>query len=446
MVVALGSATFVVSLASLVMTFALPSIQRAFDADAVEIQWVSNAYTLAFAAVLIPAARAGDRFGRRRVFLMGLLVFAVASLGAASAGSLWFLLGLRALQGFGAAAVIPLGLTLAVDHLPAGRRSVGLGALSAINGLGTALGPLVGGLIIQWSTWHAVFWTNVITATVSAVLVAIVIADVLPPTLRRFDATGAILSAAAVFTVGWGIAQAGEHSGRSLVIAAIALAIISAAWVVARRSSRVEPLIPARLLKDRRLGVPLGIAFFFTAGMFGTVFALSLFIQLAREQTALQAALWAAPWTLTPMLIAPLSGAFVSKVGIRPVLVTGLLLQTIAIGWFALGIDGIDGPLEAFAPALMAGIGLGAVFPSLSTATFSGRSPDDRAAVSGLNSTVRQLGTAIGVAMVAVILHAQGTLLTAATLTAAIQPTLILCATLTGLASALALFASASRE
>ncbi|MFT4235575.1 MAG: MFS transporter [Microbacterium sp.] len=443
-VIALGSGTLVVSLASLVMTFALPSIQQAFDADAVEIQWVSNAYTLSFAAALIPAARAGDRFGRRRIFLVGLLAFALASLVAAFSGSLWLLLTFRAMQGLGAAAVIPLGLTLAVDHLPPARRSTGLGALSAINGLGTALGPLVGGLIIRWSTWQAVFWVNVVTATLSAVFVAVVIQGA-PGTLRKFDKVGALLSALLVLVLGWGVAEAGADSGRSLLLAAIATACIAAVWVLVRRRLRVAPLIPARLLHDMSLLLPLGVAFCFTAGMFGAVFALSLFIQIARGQSALEAALWAAPWTLTPMLVAPLSGVLVSKLGIRPVLVTGLLLQTVAMFWFAFGAEVMTGPLAAFDPALMAGIGLGVTFPSLSTALFSGRDSDERAAASGLNSTMRQLGTAIGVAVAALVLNSHGAL-TAANLSAAIRPSLIVCASFTGLATILALLAPRTRE
>jgi MFS family permease len=432
-VVALGVPTFVVSLGNLVMTFALPAIQAAFSATVSELQWVSNAYTLLFAAALMPAAAAGDRWGKRRVFMLGLAVFVASSLAAVFAGSLWALVMLRAVQGVGAAAVIPLALALLVDQVSERQRAVALGALSAVNGLGVALGPLVGGLVIFWGDWPVVFWVNVVTGTIALVLLAIVGHET-PVAGVPSDSIGTLLVGVFVLTVGWAVIEVSNRGGNLPVVTIAAVIAVGAVTGLILRRRHPGSLVRAAMLRDRRFIVAGAVAFLFSAGVFGAVFALSLFIQVARERTALEAALWAAPWTLAPMIVAPLAGLIVSRAGARPVLASGLLLLGTAMGWFAHAAQTMTGPLDALAPALLAGLGMGMIFPALSTVVFAGRAPGERGLTSGLNSTTRQLGTAIGVATAAAVIGRHGEF-TANALNLTIEPALIVCSGLTLLAA-----------
>ncbi|WP_291480366.1 MFS transporter [Corynebacterium sp.] len=434
LVLALGLPTFLVAMGNLVMTFALPEIRDAFTANAAQLQWVLNSYTLVFAALLLPAAVAGDRWGRRRVFVTGLTVFTVASLLAVFNGALWMLVLLRAVQGAGAAAVVPLAMTLLVDHVPETRLPAALGAVSAVNGLGVAVGPVVGGAVTQWGSWPMVFWMNVIVGVVALLLVLWAVDEVPDTAAGDADTVSTVLVGGLVLGLGWLLAEVGLESGApgGQVLPLLITALAAVALVL--RRNRPGYLLGAPLLRDRTFVLAGVVAFLFSAGVFGAVFALSLFIQIVRDQGALDAALWAAPWTLSPVLVAPVAGFLTGKVGMRVVLTGGLVLQVAAICWFAVGVGTMTSAADAFAPALLAGVGMGLVFPSLAAAVFVGRDIGERGLASGVNNTLRQLGTAVGVAVTAAVIAGGGDV-TADVLQTGVRPAVLVCAALTALAA-----------
>ncbi|MDR2320491.1 MAG: DHA2 family efflux MFS transporter permease subunit [Microbacterium sp.] len=399
---------FMATLDNLVMTNALPVLHREMGATIEQLQWFVNAYTLAFAGAILVASALGDRFGRRTVFALGIALFGAGSLFAALSSDPGQLIAARAVQGLGAAAVMPLSLALLTGAVPAARRPLAIGIWGGVSGLGVAVGPLIGGAIMEGWNWQAIFWINVPIAVIAIPLALIVLSNDFGARMR-IDVPGAVLAAGGVLALVHAIVRGNDDGWDTVgVIAELALggALVIAFLVWQLRSA--APLVPLRLFRDRSFSLTNVVGFAFSFGTFGSVFILIQFLQVVQGATPLEAAVQTTPWTLAPMFVAPLAGLIAPRVGTRVLLVSGLLLQGVALGWLA-ALLATDVPYaDLVAPFVLAGIGMGLVFAPSATALLATLGLVDHAKASGVNSTLRELGVALGTAVMTAIFVGAG--------------------------------------
>jgi EmrB/QacA subfamily drug resistance transporter len=438
---------FMATLDNLVVTNALPRIGIDLKASIEELQWVVNAYSLAFATFILLAVALGDRFGRRTVFAIGVSVFTLASAAAALATSPGELILFRAVQGAGAAAIMPLSLTLLAGSVSARLRPAAIGIWGGVSGLGVALGPLIGGAIVQGLNWQAIFWLNVPVGVIALPLLLLALPNSFGERLRA-DIIGVLLVGVGVFSVVFGIVRGNDLGWDSAQVLTALIGggclLLAFVWWETRAGA---PLLPLGLFRNRSFSVANLVGVTFSFGIFGAVFILIQFLQVVQGHTALEAGLMTMPWTLAPMVIAPLTGAvIVPRFGTRLPIVAGLVLQAAAMFWVA-AILAADTPFEEMvAPFLLAGIGMGLVFAPSSTAVLAGFGERDHAKASGTNSTLREIGVALGVAVLtAVFTGAGGTLTPTGYVSAAIPAVIVGAAVLAG-AAVIALFLPVGKD
>jgi len=407
-IVAASIPMFMATLDNLVVTSALPVLGRELNASIEQLQWFVNAYTLSFATFMLLAVALGDRLGRRNVFLAGIALFTVASALCALAVEPWMLIAARAVQGVGAAALMPLSLTLLVGSVSAKFRPLAIGIWGGISGLGVALGPLIGGAVIQGWNWDAIFWLNVPVGILSIPLVLIALPNSFGARLRA-DVVGVVLAGGGVLGIVYGIVRGNDAGWGSFEVVGslVAGVLLVAAFILWER--RVpNPLLPLRLFRDRSFTVANVVGLTFSFGIFGSVFILIQYLQIVGGATPLEAGVMTMPWTLAPMVIAPLAGLIAPRVGTRTLIVAGLLLQATGVAWLALVMSTtLDYPqlVPAF---IFAGVGMGLVFAPSSTAVLANMSPDDNAKASGTNSTLREIGVALGIAVLTAVFVGAG--------------------------------------
>ena len=402
---------FMATLDNLVMTNALPVIRTDLGATVEQLQWFLNAYTLSFATLMLSAATVGDRWGRRRVFVGGITLFALASIASALSTTPEALIIARTVQGVGGAAILPLSLTLLAAAVPPARRAMAIGVWGGVAGLGVALGPLIGGAVVEGISWQAIFWVNVPVAAVAVPLVL----RALPESYGRrepLDVLGLLLGGSGVLAGVWAITRANDHGWTSAPVLTGLLA--GAALLVAflwRQAHAPHPLVPLRLFRSRSFSIANIAGFAFSLGMFGAVFLLVQYLQVVEGYSPLEAGVRTLPWTAAPMVVAPIAGLLAPRVGVRALLSAGLTLQAVALTWLAL----ITTPGIAYGelvPAfVLAGIGMGLTFAPSSTAVLADMADDDHGTASSTNATIREVGVALGVAvLVAVFQGAGGTI------------------------------------
>jgi EmrB/QacA subfamily drug resistance transporter len=436
---------FMATLDNLVMTNALPVLHAEFGASVEELQWFMNAYTLAFASTILMAVALGDRFGRRTLFVIGIVVFTLSSALAALATDPGQLIAARAAQGFGAAAIMPLSLTLLAGSVPLARRPLAIGIWGGVAGLGVATGPLIGGAVIEGWAWQAIFWINVPVGVVSVALALLALPNSFGAKLRA-DVVGLVLSGLGLLGVVYGIVRGNEAGWSSFevlgsLIAGGILLLTFVGWEA--RSS--APLLPLRLFRDRSFTVANLAGFGFSFGAFGSIFILIQFLQVVQGSTPLEAALQTSPWTLAPMVVAPLAGFFAARVGTRALIVSGLLLLSGALFWLTQLLDpGIE--YSAYvAPFIVAGIGMGLVFAPSSTAVLATMVPDDHAKASGTNSMLREVGIALGIAVSTAVFTGAGGALTPVDYAIGAQPAVVVGAAVLLVSGLVALLLPAGR-
>lgn len=403
---------FMATLDNLVMTNALPVLHRDLGASVEQLQWFVNAYTLAFAGFILVASALGDRFGRRTVFLAGIAVFALGSVLAALSSDPGQLIAARAVQGFGAAGVMPLSLALISGGVAPERRPLAIGIWGGISGLGVAVGPLVGGAVIEGWTWQSIFWLNAPVAIVAIPLAWWALAND-RGRASRIDVIGALLAGVGVLGLVHAIVRGNDEGWGSIgVVGEIALASLLLIAFVVRQQRTRSPLVPLRLFRDRSFSVTNIVGFAFSFGTFGAVFLLIQYLQVVGGSSPLEAALQTTPWTLAPMIVAPLAGMVAPRVGTRMLLMAGLVLQGVALSWIALILSPDLAYPAMIAPFVLAGVGMGLVFAPSATALLATLGVADHATASGVNSTVREIGLALGTAvMTAIFVGAGGELL-----------------------------------
>lgn len=430
---------FMASLDNLVITFALPAIQGDLDASVIQLQWFINAYTIAFATFMLPMAALGDRAGRRRVFCAGIILFTLASICAALAATPSALIAARAVQGVGAAAIVPLSLTLLATAVPENKRAIAIGIWGGINGLGVASGPIIGGAVVEGFHWAGIFWLNVPISVGALWLVSRGLQES-HGARRPLDIIGVLSATLFALPLVWAVVEGNTRGWTSPQILG-AFALATAALIVFGMHENRSPVafLPLHLFRDRNFTAANVSGFLFSAGVFGAVFLLSQFLQISMGYSPLAAGLRAAPWTLAPMVIAPLSGLLVNRIGVRPVLAAGLALQTLALVWIASTQTTDVGYGDIVLPMLLAGIGMGMTFAPLSTAVLIGRSPAQTGVASGTNNMLRELGIAVGIALATVIFTSAGAYLPGQPFRDGLVPALLACAALTGAAALVAL-------
>ena len=401
-------ALFMTTLDNLVVTMALPTIQRDLHASISGLEWTVNAYTLTFAVLLLMGAALGDRFGRKRLFLIGIGIFTLGSAAAALAPSIGALIAARALQGVGGAIVTPLTLTLLTEAVPAERRGLALGAWGGISGLGVALGPLVGGAVVQGISWQWIFWLNVPLGLLVLPLGHARLRESRGPSMR-LDLPGVVIVTAGALGLVWGLVRANQQGWTSpeimgSLVAGIALLVAFVAWEL--RTS--APMLPMRLFKNRTFSAANGASLLMFFGMFGSIFLLSQYLQNVQGYSPLQAGVRTLPWTGMPMIVAPIAGALTDRIGGKPFLVAGLALQAIALAWMAAVLSPNVPYTEIVAPFALAGIGMGLFFAPVATVIMSSVKLIEAGQASGANNAIRELGGVLGVAVLASIFAHQG--------------------------------------
>ncbi|WP_026851238.1 DHA2 family efflux MFS transporter permease subunit [Glaciibacter superstes] len=407
-VVAASLPMFMATLDNLVVTSALPVISQDLSASIEDLQWVMNAYALSFATFMLMAVALGDRFGRRRVFLAGIALFTFASALCAVAVEPWMLIGARALQGVGAAALMPLSLTLLVGSVSDRLRPAAIGIWGGISGLGVALGPLIGGAVVEGWNWQAIFWLNVPLGIVSVPLVVLALPNSFGTRVRA-DVVGLVLAGFGVLGLVYGIVRGNDAGWDSAEVLATLvgggiLLVLFVLWEM--RTS--APLLPLRLFRDRSFTVANLVGITFSFGIFGAVFILIQFLQIVQGHSPLEAGLMTMPWTLAPMVVAPLTGFLSPRTGTRLPIVVGLVFMAVSMAWLALVMTATVPYADLVIPFILAGVGMGMVFAPSSTAVLVNMAPADHAKASGTNSTLREIGVALGIAVLTAVFAGAG--------------------------------------
>lgn len=396
-------ALFMTMLDNLVVITALPSIRRALGASVSDLEWTVNAYTLTFATLMMIGATLGDRFGRKRIFLVGLSTFTIGSALAALSGTALTLEIARAIQGLGAAFVTPLTLTMLTRVFSPAQRGAIIGLWAGISGLGLAIGPLVGGAIISGLVWNAVFWINVpvgvLVATVGWFRLEESRGDRQPldlpgVTLAGLGLLGVTLGLIRGNTLGW---------GSPAILTSLGVGALLLVLFVRRERSVPAPMLDLRLFRARGFSAANVSGFLMSAGMFGSIFFLTLYVQQVLGSTPLEAGLKTLPWTGTIMLVAPFAGLLAARIGARPVVVAGLLAQASSLIWLGLITTATSAYSDILPAFVLGGIGMGLCFAPLSEAVMASVSADRQGQASGSYNAIRELGGVFGVAVLGAV-------------------------------------------
>jgi EmrB/QacA subfamily drug resistance transporter len=399
---------FMTALDTLVVTTSLPALRVDLHASLQSLEWTVNAYNLAFACLLLTGAALGDRFGRRRMYAIGLLTFTGASALAALSPSAGMLVGARAVQGAGAAIVMPLTLTLISEAFPAEKRGAAIGLWGGITGLGVALGPVVGGAIVDGISWHWIFWLNVPVGLAVIPLAATRLTESFG-SRPQLDITGLLLAAAGALGVTWGLVRANAAGWTSAeVIAALLIGgtLVGAFLTWERRTA--TPMLPIELFRERTFASTNAVSFFMYAGLFGALFLMSQFFQTVLGYTPLEAGIRLLPWAAPPMVVAPIAGALADRYGNRPFMALGLALQATGLAWVALIAAPHVGYAQLGIALTIAGIGTSFCFPTVANAIMGSVPLKEAGVASGTNSTIRELGGVLGVAVLATVFARHG--------------------------------------
>jgi EmrB/QacA subfamily drug resistance transporter len=431
-------ALFMVVLDNLVVSTAIPVIRVDLGASLEELEWTVNAYTLTFAVFLLTGAALGDRFGRKRMFIVGVGIFTAASAAAALAPSADWLIAARALQGLGGAIVTPLTLTILSAAVPRERRGLALGAWSGIAGLAVAMGPLVGGAVVDGISWQWIFWLNVPVGLVLLPLATQLQESKGPD--RALDLPGLGLASVGLLGIVWGLIHGNGDGWTSAgIVTALVGGAVALTAFVAWELRTPQPMLPMRFFRDRAFAAANGASLLMYFGMFGSIFLLTQFFQTAQGYSALGSGLRVLPWTIMPLFVAPIAGALSDKIGGRPLMATGLGLQAIGLAWIAAVSTATVGYGSLVGPFIVSGIGMGMFFAPVANVVLSAVRPVEEGKASGANNAIREVGGVLGVAVLASIFARVGGYESPQTFNDGLVPALWVGAAVVGIGALLAL-------
>ncbi|HWE68924.1 MAG TPA: MFS transporter [Acidimicrobiales bacterium] len=407
-VVITGLALFMASLDNLVVSTALPVIRVHLHAGLSGLEWTVNAYTLTFAVLLLTAAAIGERFGRRRIFVLGIAIFTVASAAAALSPNLSVLIAARAVQGAGGAMIMPLSLTLLSAAVTPERRNAALGIWGAIGGMAVAIGPLVGGAVTTGWAWQYIFWLNV---PIGLVLVPLAWWKLRESrgSASRLDLAGVGLVSLGLFGLVFGLVRGNAHGWSSQgVVSSFAIGIAALAGFLWWELRSDHPMLDVRLFKNRAFAAVNVTAMLFSFGMFGSIFFLSQFLQTVQGYSPLSAGLRVLPWTGMAMLLAPVVGLLAERWGGKILVVSGLILQSAGLFWLV-ALTNPTTPYVDFVPAfVVAGVGMTLFFVPLASLVLGSVPARLEGVASGTNSAFRELGGVLGIAVLGAVFSSSG--------------------------------------
>lgn len=411
--VVLTSGFFMILLDTTIVNVAIPAMSAGLSTTLDQILWVLNAYILVYAVLLITAGRLGDLYGQRNLFAIGLLVFTIASALCGFSQNATELILARILQGIGGALLTPQTLSIITTLFPPERRGAAFGIWGGVAGLATIAGPTVGGALVTYVDWRWIFFVNVPIGIAALVATFLIIPDIRPGRRHGWDIMGVVLATAGLFAVVFGLIEGqrfnwGEIGSYVITIPELIIGgvVLLAAFIVWERF-QAEPLMPLSLFRDRNFAVANWVAAAISFGMLSLFLPIVIYLQSVRGFSALTAGLTFAPMSLTSMFVAPFAGRFADKVGGKYILLTGISLFTVGFGLvtFVAGPDSTW--INFLVPAIIAGAGMGMTFAPMTTIAMRNISPQMSGAASGILNTTRQLGAAIGSAVVGALLQNQ---------------------------------------
>ncbi|MFI1509487.1 DHA2 family efflux MFS transporter permease subunit [Streptomyces sp. NPDC020597] len=390
-----------------IVNIAIPDMISDLGATLDQALWTVSGYALALSVFLITASRLGDLRGPRTLFAAGLTVFTLASIACGLAPGAAALIAARAVQGLGAALLVPQTMTLIVSVFPADRRGTALGIWGMVAGAATLAGPTLGGVLVSTVGWRWIFLVNVPLGIAALALTFTVVPDIRPARTHRFDLPGVLLATAALFCLAFGLQEGERYHWSALIWTLLAAgAVLAGAFLLHQRATQErEPLVPFALFKDRNFTVMTVLVGLISIAMLGLVLPFNLYLQSVLHMSAMKAGLVLAPSSVVSMALGPFAGRLADRVGGKPLLLAGLTLYACGIAAIA-AIAGPATPWYAFLPAtLLTGLGIGCTVAPMSTEAMRRIPPHLAGAASGVNNTVRQTGSVIGAATVSALLQ-----------------------------------------
>jgi len=439
-------ASFMMALDALVITTAFAAIRGDLSASVETLQWTVNAYNLVFAVLLLTGAELGDRFGHRRMFAAGIFLFVLASVACALSGSVGWLIAARSVQGAGAALVMPLAMAILSGAFAREERARALGIFSGVTGFALIIGPAIGGFITESFGWRWIFWINLPIGLIAIALVCMRLRESFGPK-ADLDILGMVIVAAAALALVWGLLRGNVAGWASAeVMSPLAAGVLLAAAFVLWELRARAPMVPMRLFRSRAFAAGIAASFLFYAAMYGVLFLLPQFLQTALGYGPLGGGLRLLPWTATLFVTAPIAGAVVNKVGERPLVVIGLLMQAIGLGWIAM----IAAPSLAYstliAPLVLAGVGVSMAMPAAQNAILSSVAAAEMGKASGVFNMGRFLGGMFGICALVAVFSGKGSVDSAATFSAGFAAAMAVASALSLLGAVAGLWLPARRR
>ncbi|MCH5674019.1 MFS transporter [Streptomyces gilvus] len=404
-----GLGALLCSLDVVVVATALPALRAGFGASLSDLEWTINAYNLVFACLTLTGAALGDRFGRRRMYVVGLAVFTLASATAALSNGPGQLIGARIVQGAGAAVLLPLTLTLISEAFPAEKRGVAIGVWGGVTGLGVAAGPVLGGAVTEGLSWQWIFWLNVPIGLVMLPFAATKLRESYG-TRPQLDLVGLVLAAVGLTGLAWAPVRAPQAGwGSAEVLSALAAGVaFGTAFLVWERKGARYPMLPLAHFRNRGFATANAAGFLVFGSLLGALFMITQLFQTGLGYSPLQAGVRILVWNAMPLLIAPVAGALADRFGTRPFLLIGLLLQAVGLALLAWQVEPGVHYGQLVLPLIIAGIGISMVFPSVANAVTSSVPLGEAGVAAGVNNALRELGGVFGVAVAALVFTRYG--------------------------------------
>jgi EmrB/QacA subfamily drug resistance transporter len=392
-----------------IVNIAIPSMITALGASLDEILWVVNAYVLVLAVLLITAGRLGDLRGQRTLFVAGVVVFTLASLACGLAPNPTLLIAFRAVQGIGAAMLMPQTMAIIIATFPADRRGTALGIWGAVAGLATVAGPTLGGVLVTYASWRWIFIVNVPVGLIVLAMTFAFIPDTRMERQHKLDLLGVTIATAGLFCLTFALIEGQRYSWNGVIVALfVAAAVLTVAFLLQQRSRQdAEPLVPFSLFRNRNFTVINIVASLVSVAILGFFLPVTIYLQSVLGYSAIKAGLILAPMSLIALVLAPIAGKMSDKVGGKYILMTGLALY--GLGAAILTVQsGTDTNWPAFLPAIaVMGLGMGGIWAPMATEAMRGVPMMLAGAAAGVNNTLRQVGSVVGSAAVGALLQNQ---------------------------------------